>query len=177
MKTLLSYCVILAGIFNSDFSAAQNVMTNNDSIFNPRLKFNSGLKVNLGGPALFLSLSGNRFVTNKSQIEAGLGVYGLFAGYKHHWNGDEQKNRTVYSGASFVWNLYMLDYHDEGSEEHWLDNNYVLYLPGLGINYIGKRGFSFNAEIALRFGLKYMVRYPLWIGVGIGWQFIKSDLI
>jgi len=43
------------------------------------------------------------------------------------------------------------------------------------MNYIGNHGFSFNAEIALRFGLSYMVDYPFWFGVGFGWQ-IKDFL-
>ncbi|MDO9026249.1 MAG: hypothetical protein Q7U87_00055 [bacterium] len=117
---------------------------------NPRVKRPVGLSFNLGGPALFASVSLDYFVLPVLNVEAGGGVWGYYTGPKFHFKGNTKKDVTLYTGVLVT--AYpplpgASAFYDAGWNVSKPKTHYYVYVP-IGLNNISKNGYTTSIEIA-----------------------------
>ena len=125
---------------------------------NPRTLNPLGISLYGFGPAIFLSVSIDYFVSPSLSLEIGGGLFGLYAGTRYHFRGKmEGKTWTTYTG------LFYANYGEQ------IGTEYLFFLP-IGRQYTGKNGFSFALEMLIlnEGGPVYL---PLWPGVRVGYRF------
>jgi hypothetical protein len=110
---------------------------------NPREIHKLGLNANFGGPTLFISASLDYFVAPNFNFETGIGLIGMYGGFKYHLMGNKAKNNwTPYIG------LYMsaIPAINLGFGES-SPALFGMYFP-VGIQYLANKGLTYGFEIA-----------------------------
>ena len=151
-------CIFLMAVV--PFFAFPLIALENTSI-NPRANRRIGIGIQLGGPTMICSAQADYFLTPKINIEAGVGLVGLYSGVKVHL-------------SSSAWSPYL------GVKATFLPEiklfggggwNPGLYAP-IGIQYMSRDGFTFAFEGALLLtdSLGWAFE-PFWAGVKFGYHF------
>ena len=111
-------------------------------IINPRLLNRHGIILSGGGPGLYGSLSYDYFISSNVDVEVGAGPLTVFGGIKYHIDGHKNKNWTPYLGCygMYIWIFELFSDDDD-------DGPIAVYIP-VGVQYIGKKRFSFAVEVA-----------------------------
>lgn len=124
-----------------------------------------GVNLNIGGPSLLLSGSCDYFITSSLNIEAGLGMIGLFGGIKYHFNRNKyDKNRSSYMG------LYTVHVPELKGLWGGINSASGLYIP-LGTHYIGKKGFTYGVEVAGIIFNDFGGKINVWGAIKLGYHF------
>ncbi|MDO9392243.1 MAG: hypothetical protein Q7U71_10790 [bacterium] len=142
---------------------------------NPRIKRPVGLSLNLGGPALFASVSLDYFVLPVLNVEAGGGVWGYYAGPKFHFKGNTKKNVTLYIGVLAT--AYpplpgTSAFYDVGWNVSKPKTHYYVYVP-IGLNNISKNGYTTSIEIATSNAFTEW-KVPIIFSLKFGYHFNKN---
>ena len=151
MKVLgMMLCFLIA--FNCSGQTSENI----------RMSKRHGVVLTGAGPGLYGSISYDYFISPKIDIEIGAGPLTLFGGVRYHFEGDEDKNWTPYVGGYVIY-IWILEIFDDDDNEAPL----AFYMP-IGLQYIGKNGFSFAAEFAGMYGVGEFIE---WGGIKLGYRF------
>jgi hypothetical protein len=121
-----------------------------------------GINVLLGGPTIIISVSADFFVTQNINVEAGVGVFGFFAGGKFHFLGQqESRHWTPYVGAigTFIPDIFNIE--GEGIKGG--------YFP-IGMHYFNESRFTFAIEVAPIIA-DYDDDIPVWGAIKMGYHF------
>jgi len=133
--------------------------------FYPRIDNPFGFNLTLGGPSLIMSVSTDYYITSYLNTEVGIGSVGYYAGMKYLFFGNkDHKNWTPYLG------IYIASLHGLYVDEIYFNS----YIPA-GMQYIGKKGFSFGCEIAKMFNDGYDPS-DFWGAIKLGYH-LKSKSI
>jgi ankyrin repeat protein len=140
---------------------------------NLRLIWKYGVTLQGFGPSL-ASLKLDYFFTPKINFELGFGITyfnpipaGIFGGVKYYFEmGGEQSKWAPFAGVFYNGGLYdNIEVGDGVPASVWMHSAYI----PIGIQYMGKRGFTFAPEIALWLGAP--AQLPLSYGLSVGRHF------
>ncbi len=133
------------------FSQEYNQFTSDSITYQVRDERPFGLSLNLLGPSILASLSGNYYITPKTKFEGGAGLLGCYAGLDYHFRPNGFHDYwSHYLGAkySFIPNIGI-----GGSPQEKYFHG--LYVP-VGLQYLNKNGFGWAGEIAYTYSSKHV---------------------
>ena len=155
MKLPLYFALFL---FNTSLLGQDQELSNT----NPRVERPVGINAIVGGPGIY-SLSVDYYAAPTVNLEAGLGP-AIFAGIRYHLNG--QKAHKAWTPFTGIYGTYFWVF--EGFTDDFGGNVPIIaYIP-LGIQFNGKKGFSFSFEISAFTNFESTVRFA---GLKVGHHF------
>ncbi|WP_347173697.1 hypothetical protein [Polaribacter uvawellassae] len=134
-KILLIVCCVI--------SCQAYSQENNTENYNPRTNHPFGLNLNFFGPSI-LGLSADYYVNPKTNIELGIGLFGLFGGGTYHFKESNNYKWTTYVGL-FAQHVFEIGFSNENSTNDDIRNG--IYIP-LGLQYLNEDGITFRIELA-----------------------------
>jgi len=125
-----------------------------------------GINLNIGGSGIAGALSVDYFIQKKLDIEAGVGPFTYFAGFKYHFS--QKKYNPEKSFFTGLYHTRIVGLFDTPGRNG-------IYIP-LGFHEANKKGIFYSLEIAyLRFyntDNVYLIQdFPIWGGLRFGYHF------